>query len=113
VPCSVLVQQFVARAAGCSVNESASVNMGSVLVMHMLKECVRLHKVGRNIIPELNLTSMMTSMSAAQDCCSHAFMSASDFVSVVSKNKGVGLQMLEQLPLLLTQWRRARACTWA
>ena len=40
-PCSALVEEFVARASGRGVNGSAPIEVGSVLDMHTLKECVR------------------------------------------------------------------------
>lgn len=37
-------------------------------------------------------------MQAPADCCSHVFMSLEDFASVVSRNKGAALQMMERFP---------------
>jgi len=45
---------------------------------------------------------MGASSATNHDCCSHAFMSLEDLASVVSKNKGVGLEMLRQLAPIVT-----------
>jgi hypothetical protein len=56
-------------------------------------------QIGRSVISELNLTSMMVDMQGvSEDCCSHAFISFTDFVSVVSKHKGAPLQLMQNLP---------------
>jgi hypothetical protein len=61
-------------------------------------------QIGRSVIADLNLTSMMADRQGVseggvrEDCCSHAFLSFSDFVSVVSKHKGAPLQLMQNLP---------------
>lgn len=60
-------------------------------------------QVGLAMASDLNLTrvslqSTQPVASGEQDCCSHLFLSVSDFVSVVSRHKGVGMQLLERLP---------------
>lgn len=88
-PCSGLVHEFVAKG-----------RLLGVLDMQALEQCVQWRRVGQSIIRDFNLTRMMTGNgnSGAESCCSHVFMSLQDFVSVISKNKGVGLQMLQHAP---------------
>jgi hypothetical protein len=54
-------------------------------------------QVGHTMILNLNLTRM-ASTQADKDCCSHAFMSVQDFLSVASAHKGVLIQLLERFP---------------
>ena len=63
-----------------------------------LEGCIHWRVVGRNMVQALNLSS------SSNDCCSHMFMSVGDLMSVVASNKGVGLQMLQMFPDVLSAW---------
>jgi hypothetical protein len=105
-PCRMLVHAFVKghdhnSTSSKNSTDGASVVGGmamGVLDMYKLDECIHWRKVGRSIVQDLNMTSMAQAASPVHDCCSHAFMSANDFLSVLSSNKGVGLQLLEKFP---------------
>ena len=62
-------------------------------------------QVARSMILHLNMTRMLPA-SVDDDCCSHLFLSLQDLISVVSKHKGVAIQMLEKLPDVLLSWAK-------
>jgi hypothetical protein len=71
-----------------------------VLDMEALEGCIHWREVGRSIIHYLNLTSMT---EHGWDCCSHAFMSVQDFVSVLIRNKGAAVQVTEKFTDVVTK----------
>jgi hypothetical protein len=81
-PCNLLVSAYAD-----GYKNSTMMRMG-VVDMHVLQRCIHWRRVGRGIMGSVLRLGNATNDSS--DCCSHAFMSAEDFVSVVSRNK-VGL----------------------
>jgi hypothetical protein len=82
-PCNLLVSAYV------DWYRNSTKRMG-VVDMHVLGRCVHWRRVGRGIMRSIFTLGNATSNSSGhenEDCCSHAFMSAEDFVSVVSRNK--------------------------
>jgi hypothetical protein len=97
-PCSLLVLAYTENKTSLGV-----------LDMHALGRCLHWRKVGKGIVDRIEGLRNVSSHSPSggetrneSDCCSHAFMSVGDFVSVVGRHKGVGLGFLEHLPLVIS-----------
>jgi hypothetical protein len=70
-----------------------------------LKQCMHWRRVGMDMLNKMNFTSVRGSLSTTgSDCCSHLFVSASDFLSVISSHKGLALEMLEHWPDVMMSW---------
>lgn len=78
-PCSLLVSAYT------DGYKNSTARMMGVVDMYVLQRCIHWRRVGRGIMGSVLRLGNTTNDSS--DCCSHAFMSAEDFVSVVSRNK--------------------------
>ncbi len=83
-PVMMMSARRMRRALGMSVTDLVT-----------LRECVRRRKVGARVAAQLNATRTTTTRDQ-EDCCSHMFMSITDFVGVASANKGVLTEVLRQ-----------------
>lgn len=94
-PCATLARELEAGYAALSQAERANATRRSVALgvidMLTVRECVRWRMVVRDAFDSLNLTSVK---DHDDDCCSHMFLSATDFVRVVTAHKGVAAELV-------------------
>lgn len=92
-PCATLARELEAGYAELSEIERGNATRRSValgvLDMLTVRECVRWRMVARTVIETLNLTSA----NGEDDCCSHMFLSMTDFLRVATAHKGVAVEL--------------------